>query len=75
MSGTRTYKKLETLVARLRDEFNQIATHSIKKVVNQPLTVLLIFAYTRTGKTHLSMECKKKGKRKNKNHDQPTAKI
>jgi len=66
MSGIRTYKNLEKLVARLRDDLNQNETLSSKKVVNKPVTVLLIYAYNRTGKTRLSMEFKNKGKRKSK---------
>lgn len=72
MNGIRTYKKLETLAARLRDELNQIAIQSTKKVVNQPVTVLLIYAYNRTGKTRLSMEFKNTGKRKTKKNPSGT---
>lgn len=54
-----TYKTLKTLVARLRDDLNN-PTKSI--------SLVLIYAYNRTGKTRLSMEFKDAGKRKtNKN--------
>ncbi|HBF31855.1 AAA family ATPase [Rhizobium sp.] len=51
------YKNLKTLVARLRDDLNNPA---------KPISLLLIYAYNRTGKTRLSMEFKDAGKRKNK---------
>ncbi|MBN9360897.1 MULTISPECIES: AAA family ATPase [unclassified Devosia] len=51
-----TYKNLKTLVGRLRDDLNN-PTKSI--------SLLLIYAYNRTGKTRLSMEFKDAGKRKN----------
>ncbi|WP_248796113.1 AAA family ATPase [Pseudomonas sp. MWU13-2105] len=66
MSGIRTYQSLRTLVTRLRDDLNQRETESQKKVVNKPATVLLLYAYNRTGKTRLSMEFKDAGKRKSK---------
>lgn len=65
MSGIRSYQSLRTLVARLRDDLNQRETESTKKVVNKPATILLLYAYNRTGKTRLSMEFKDHGKRKN----------
>lgn len=52
-----TYKTLKTLVARLRDDLNN---------PTGPASLLLIYAYNRTGKTRLSMEFKDAGKRKNK---------
>jgi hypothetical protein len=52
-----TYKNLKTLVARLRDDLNN---------PTGPASLLLIYAYNRTGKTRLSMEFKDAGKRKNK---------
>lgn len=52
-----TYKNLKTLVARLRDDLNN---------PTMPLSLVLIYAYNRTGKTRLSMEFKDAGKRKNK---------
>ncbi|MFZ3287950.1 MAG: AAA family ATPase [Telluria sp.] len=66
MSGIRTYKSLGTLVSRLRDDLNQSETESKKKVINKPATILLLYAYNRTGKTRLSMEFKDAGKRKTK---------
>lgn len=66
MSGIRSYKSLNTLVKRLRDDLNQRETESKKKVVNKPATILLLYAYNRTGKTRLSMEFKEAGKRKSK---------
>lgn len=51
------YKNLKTLVDRLRDDLNN-PTKSI--------SLLLIYAYNRTGKTRLSMEFKDTGKRKHK---------
>jgi hypothetical protein len=51
------YKNLKTLVARLRDDLNN---------PTGPASLLLIYAYNRTGKTRLSMEFKDAGKRKNK---------
>lgn len=53
----RTYKTLKTLVARLRDDLNN---------PTGPVSLVLIYAYNRTGKTRLSMEFKDAGKRKNK---------
>ncbi|WP_042778660.1 AAA family ATPase [Sinorhizobium fredii] len=52
-----TYKNLKTLVARLRDDLNN---------PTKPVSLVLIYAYNRTGKTRLSMEFKDAGKRKNK---------
>lgn len=52
-----TYKTLQTLVARLRDDLNN---------PTKPLSLVLIYAYNRTGKTRLSMEFKDAGKRKHK---------
>ena len=51
------YKNLRTLVARLRDDLNN---------PTGPTSLVLIYAYNRTGKTRLSMEFKDAGKRKNK---------
>lgn len=51
------YKNLRSLVARLRDDLNN---------PTKPITLLLIYAYNRTGKTRLSMEFKDAGKRKTK---------
>lgn len=51
------YKNLRTLVARLRDDLNN---------PTGPASLVLIYAYNRTGKTRLSMEFKDAGKRKNK---------
>lgn len=65
MSGISTYKNLKTLVTRLRQDLNQQASVSQKKIVKTPPTILLIYAYNRTGKTRLSMEFKDEGKRKN----------
>ncbi|WP_429929954.1 AAA family ATPase [Agrobacterium vitis] len=52
-----TYKNLKTLVARLRDDLNN---------PTKPISLLLIYAYNRTGKTRLSMEFKDAGKRRTK---------
>ncbi|NEJ83119.1 anticodon nuclease, partial [Rhizobium leguminosarum] len=52
-----TYKNLKTLVARLRDDLNN---------PTKPMSLLLIYAYNRTGKTRLSMEFKNAGKRRTK---------
>jgi hypothetical protein len=73
MSGIRTYKSLGTLVGRLRDELNQSQTESNRKVVNQPATILLLYAYNRTGKTRLSMEFKDIGKRGTKKNPEGKA--
>lgn len=73
MSGIRTYQSLRTLVTRLRDDLNQRETESNKKVVNKPATILLLYAYNRTGKTRLSMEFKDAGKRKNKKNPEGNA--
>lgn len=51
------YKSLKTLVARLRDDLNN---------PTGPVSLVLIYAYNRTGKTRLSMEFKDAGKRKTK---------
>jgi hypothetical protein len=51
------YKNLKTLVARLRDDLNN---------PTKPTSLVLIYAYNRTGKTRLSMEFKDAGKRKHK---------
>ncbi len=73
MSGSRPYKSLRTLVYRLRDDLNQKETSSKKKVVNKPATIILIYAYNRTGKTRLCMEFKNAGKRKNKKNPEGNA--
>jgi hypothetical protein len=73
MSGIRTYQSFRTLVTRLRDDLNQRETESEKKVVNKPATILLLYAYNRTGKTRLSMEFKDTGKRKNKKNPEGNA--
>ena len=52
-----TYKNLKNLVARLRDDLNN---------PTKPISLVLIYAYNRTGKTRLSMEFKNAGKRKTK---------
>ncbi len=66
MSGIRTYQSLSKLVTRLRDDLNQQESVSQRKFVKSPATILLIYAYNRTGKTRLSMEFKDAGKRKSK---------
>lgn len=53
----RTYKTLARLVTRLRDDLNN-PTGSV--------SLILIFAYNRTGKTRLSMGFKDAGKRRSK---------
>lgn len=53
------YKNLKTLVVRLRDDLNN---------PTKPISLVLIYAYNRTGKTRLSMDFKDAGKRKNKNN-------
>lgn len=63
--SVRTYQNLRTLVDRLRDDLNQRETVSTRNVVNKPATILLVYAYNRTGKTRLSMAFKDAGKRKN----------
>jgi hypothetical protein len=65
MSGISTYKSLKNLVTRLRQDLNQDASVSRNDVVKSPPTILLVYAYNRTGKTRLSMEFKDAGKRKN----------
>lgn len=65
MSGLRTYQNLGTLVTRLRADLNQREAESQKRIVIKPATILLIYAYNRTGKTRLSMEFKDAGKRRN----------
>ncbi|MCB8837033.1 AAA family ATPase [Aurantimonas sp. VKM B-3413] len=52
-----TYKNLKNLVIRLRDDLNN---------PTKQISLLLIYAYNRTGKTRLSMEFKEAGKRKSK---------
>lgn len=52
-----TYKTLNSLAARLRDDLNN---------PTGPVSLVLIYAYNRTGKTRLSMEFMDAGKRKNK---------
>lgn len=59
-----TYKNLKTLVGRLRDDLNN---------PTKPISLVLIYAYNRTGKTRLSMEFKDAGKRKNKKNPTGTA--
>lgn len=54
-----TYKTLEDLVRRLRDDLNN---------PTKPIPLLLIYAYNRTGKTRLSMAFKDEGKRKSRNN-------
>lgn len=58
-----TYRDLSALVARLRDDLNQREVTANKKVTHKPATILLVYAYNRTGKTRLSMEFKDVGKR------------
>ncbi len=65
MSGLRRYQSLGNLVNRLRQDLNQQETESQRRVVNKPATILLLYAYNRTGKTRLSMEFKDAGKRRN----------
>lgn len=65
MTGIRTYTDLRRLVTRLRQDLNQQQTVAQRSVVNIPPTILLIYAYNRTGKTRLSMEFKDAGKRRN----------
>lgn len=65
MSGISAYKDLKDLVARLREDLNQQSSVSQKNVVKNPPTILLVYAYNRTGKTRLSMEFKDAGKRLN----------
>lgn len=57
MSRIRTYQSLGNLVTRLRDDLNNPTGAA---------SLVLIYAYNRTGKTRLSMEFKDAGKRKNK---------
>ncbi|KAB2766085.1 AAA family ATPase [Brucella anthropi] len=52
-----TYKNLKSLVTRLRDDLDN---------PTGPASLVLIYAYNRTGKTRLSMEFKDAGKRKSK---------
>lgn len=59
----RTYKTLKTLVNRLRDDLNN---------PTKPQTLVLIYAYNRTGKTRLSMEFKEAGKHKTKRNQTGT---
>ena len=66
MSGISTYRDLRKLVTRLRKDFNQRESVSQKSVVHVPPSILLVYAYNRTGKTRLSMEFKEAGKRRNK---------
>ncbi len=75
MSGIRNYQSLSKLVTRLRDDLNQRETESTKKIINVPATILLIYAYNRTGKTRLSMEFKEVGKRKSKSKENPEGKA
>lgn len=51
------HKNLKSLVDRLRDDLNN---------PTKPISLLLIYAYNRTGKTRLSMAFKDAGKRKTK---------
>ena len=73
MSGPRTYKSLQKLVIRLRDDLNQRETVSQKTHVKLPPTIILLYAYNRTGKTRLSREFKDAGKRKNKKNPEGNA--
>jgi hypothetical protein len=61
-----TYLNLRDLVTRLREDLNQRETVSQRSVVNKPVSILLVYAYNRTGKTRLSMEFKDAGKRENR---------
>jgi hypothetical protein len=58
------YKNLKSLVARLRDDLNN---------PTKPISLLLIYAYNRTGKTRLSMEFKDAGKRKTRRNPTGTS--
>ena len=58
------YKNLKSLVARLRDDLNN---------PTKPISLLLIYAYNRTGKTRLSMEFKDAGKSKTKKNPTGTS--
>ena len=63
MSQLRTYDNLQALVTQLREDLNQQPSTTKKKELKSPPTILLIYAYNRTGKTRLSMEFKNSGKR------------
>jgi hypothetical protein len=73
MNGIRTYKNLGTLVNRLRQDLNQRETQTQKTHVKLPPTIILLYAYNRTGKTRLSMEFKESGKRKSKKNPESKA--
>ena len=66
MSGKRPYKSLRKLVQRFRDELNQPPSKVEKEIVEEAASIILLYAYNRTGKTRLSMEFKDVGKRKSK---------
>ena len=65
MSQLRTYDNLQALVTQLREDLNQQPSTTKKKELKTSPTILLIYAYNRTGKTRLSMEFKNSGKRDN----------
>jgi len=64
MSAIHTYKSLRKVVTRLRDDLNQKETTSKNGGTKIPASIILIYAYNRTGKTRLSMEFKDRGKEK-----------
>ena len=72
MNKGKAFKNLGKLVQRFRDELNQQESVSQKAVINHAISVILLYAYNRTGKTRLSMEFKDFGKRKSKKSPQRT---
>ncbi|WP_018124595.1 AAA family ATPase [Desulfovibrio oxyclinae] len=73
MSGIRSYNNLRNIVRRLRDDLNQREIVTKKKIVKHPATILLLYAYNRTGKTRLSMEFKDEGKHRSRRNPESKA--
>ncbi|MEX2597727.1 MAG: AAA family ATPase [Salibacteraceae bacterium] len=65
MSRPRTYATLDTLLNRLDDELNQGEIINQPRTRIEPVSLLLIYAYNRTGKTRLSRKFKEKTKSRN----------
>lgn len=65
MSKPSTYSSLDTLLTRLNDDLNQGEVIKKPRTRVEPINLLLIYAYNRTGKTRLSRKFKEKAKSRN----------
>lgn len=65
MSKPSTYASLDTLLTRLNDDLHQGEVINQPRTRVEPINLLLIYAYNRTGKTRLSRKFKEKTKIRN----------